>query len=89
MVLRDSSGRHVGNDRRRRRLIGGQTGVGILPRVQERIEPNGEQAEHDRISREETAERGSVDTISGCTITGHGARNVTFAHPRLFPRDEA
>jgi hypothetical protein len=42
MVLRDSSGRHVGNDRRRRRLIGGQTGVGILPRVQERIEPNGE-----------------------------------------------
>ena len=45
MVLRDSSGRHVGNDRRRRRLIGGQTGVGAVAHLRERVEPKDEQAD--------------------------------------------
>jgi hypothetical protein len=40
MVLRDRSCRHVGNDRRRRRLIGGQTGIGAVtdPALRERLE---------------------------------------------------
>jgi hypothetical protein len=64
MVLRDCSGRHVGNDRRRRRLIGGQIRVGAVAHLRERVKPKDEQADDDRKCQEQ-AGCGSIDTPTG------------------------
>ena len=68
-MLREQSCRHiVANDRGRRRLIGSQTGVGSVARLQERVEPKRKQTKYDHIRRD-----GDTDcrTRSVYTITGH------------------
>jgi hypothetical protein len=83
VVLRDHSRRHIGNDRRRRRLIGGQTGIGAVARLRERVEPKNEQADDDGKCQEQ-ADCRSIDTLTGL-MTGlnasHRAHDAALAHP--------
>ena len=71
MVLCDHSRRHVGNDRRRRRLIGGQTGIGAVALLRERVEPKNEQADDDGKCQEQANCR-TIDTLTGL-MTGLNA----------------
>ena len=87
MVLRDHSRRHVGNDRRRRRLIGGQTGIGSVARLRERVEPKNEQADDDG-KRQEQADCRSIDTLTGlmtCLSASYRAYDQVVCPPRLYP----
>ena len=88
MVLRDSSGRHVGNDRRRRRLIGGQTGVSAVAHLRERVEPKDEQTDYDRICQEQ-ADCASIDTLTGQMTrlsASHRAYDQYACPPEFKPR---
>jgi hypothetical protein len=85
VVLRDHSRRHVGNDRRRRRLIGGQTGIGAVARLRERVEPKDEQADDD-CKCQEQADRASIDTLTGLMTflsASHRAYDQVVCPPRF------
>jgi hypothetical protein len=88
LELRDHSCRHVRNDRRRRRLVCGQTGVGAVARQHDRVEPKDEQTDYDRKC-EEQADCASIDTLTGlmtCLSASHRAYDQVVCPPRFKPR---
>jgi hypothetical protein len=68
-MLRQQSCRQlVANDRSRWRLIGSQTGIGNVPRLQEGVERKCKQAKDDQIRRDGDTDR---RTLYVYAITGH------------------
>ena len=67
-MLREQSCRHLANDCSGRRLIGSQTGIWSVMRLQERVEPERKQTKYDHIRRDRDTD---CRTRSVYTITGH------------------
>ena len=72
-MMREQSRRHLAKDRGRRRLIGSQAEIGGVMRLQECIEPKGEQTKSNYVRREGDTNRRSRSVY---TITGHKALHL-------------